>query len=99
MEGKNYLKYSYTACHKRVYVTEDDYVPFSYILGRSLNKDDGTSSLAKIATDVERCESGIAIVEGADRTGSSSGASHPGDKEGEKSGTKRVTRSKGQGMH
>ena len=68
-------------------------------LGRSLNKDDGPSSLAKIATDVEMSESGIAIVEGADRTGSSSGASTPGDKEGEKSGTKRVTRSKGQGMH
>ena len=74
-------------------------MPFSFILGRSLNKDDGPSSLAKIATDVEMSESGIAIVEGADRTGSSSGASTPGDKEGEKSGTKRVTRSKGQGTH
>ena len=35
--------------------------------------------------------------EAAERNGSSSGTSTPGEKEGEKSSSKRVTRSKGQG--
>lgn len=50
-------------------------------------------------SDIDSVESGMTGGENAERTGSSSGASTPGDKEGEKIGSKRVTRSKGQGEY
>ena len=66
---------------------------------RGLSKDDGNSGNIKNAGDIDSSESGITGGDGGDRTGPSSGASTPGDKEGEKLGTKRVTRSKGQGEY
>ena len=63
---------------------------------RGSSKDDGN---AKNVGDIDGSESAMTGGDGGDRTGPSSGASTPGDKEGERLGTKRVTRSKGQGEY
>ena len=75
-----------------------DFFYSAFVGIRNSNKDDNTNASLKSANDLESSESVISGVEIPDRTGSSSGASTPGDKEGEKSSSKRVTRSKGQGM-